>query len=165
MGCVIATAMKVAYQLFDEEADLTLAAPCGLYCGNCSIFRTYYDRDQKKANAYAREMKCKPGDVKCSGCRVEAKFRWSPDCEFLDCTEKHGVKFCYQCKDFPCGKITEFADAAPHHREIFDNFERIRAVGWRQWLKEQDERWRCGVCRAKLEFYDDSCPTCGTPAK
>ena len=157
--------MRVDYRLHDEEADLTMAAPCGLYCGNCSIFRTYFDRDDKKAVALAERFQCKPGDVKCSGCRVDAKFTWSSDCEFKSCTHEKGVKFCYECGDFPCSKIEEFAASAPHHRLIHDNFARVKAVGWRQWLKEQDERWRCGICRAKLDFYDEKCPTCGTPTK
>lgn len=41
----------------------------------------------------------------------------------------------------------------------------MKAVGWRQWVKEQDEKWRCTVCRAKLDFFDEKCPTCGIAAK
>ncbi len=155
--------MKVDYSLFDGETDLTIAAPCGLYCGSCGIFRTYFDRNRRKAEEYSRAMKCKPGDIKCSGCRVDGAFCWSTNCHFKECTGKRGIGFCYECKDFPCEKLDEFAESAPHHRDIIANLERMKIVGWRKWLSEQDEKWRCEVCRAKLEYYDVSCPVCDTP--
>ena len=156
-----APTMKVDYKMIDEESDLTVAAPCGLYCGNCPIFRTYFDRDKEKAANLAKSFKCKPEQIRCSGCRTSAQFRWSADCEFQNCTEAKGIKICYECDGFPCDKIKSFAESAPHHKAIWANFKRMKAVGWRQWVAEQDEKWRCGVCRAKLDYYDEACPTCG----
>ena len=157
--------MQVDYKLFDEEADLTVAAPCGLYCGNCSIFRSYFDRNREKAEALGKTSRCKPDQVRCSGCRTPAKFCWSGDCEFKTCTSKKAIQFCYECDGFPCDKIREFAKSSPDHRQIWDNFDRMKAVGWRQWLREHDDRWRCKVCRAKLDFYESQCPICGTPTQ
>ena len=83
--------VKVDYKLFDEEADLTLAAPCGLYCGNCTIFRAYFDRDRRKAEKLAKAYKCKVEQIRCSGCRTEPQFCWSEDCEFKKCTASRKI--------------------------------------------------------------------------
>jgi len=157
--------MKVEYKLFDEEADFTLAPPCGLYCGNCAIFRAYFDRDHEKLKEIGKKFRCSPEAVRCSGCRTEPQFCWSEDCEFKKCTGERGIDFCYECEEFPCEKVEKFSESAPHHRPIWENFERMKTVGWREWLREQDEKWRCKVCRAKLGFYDEVCPTCGTPSQ
>ena len=157
--------MRVDYRLFDEEADLTLAAPCGLYCGNCSIFRAYFDRDHEKLERYAKEFRCRPDQIRCSGCRTDPEFCWSEDCEFKKCTAGRGIQFCYECEAYPCKKLRAFVESAPDHRPIWENFDRMRAVGWKQWLREQDENWRCGVCRAKVGFYDKACPSCDTPLR
>ncbi len=157
--------MEVGYRLFDEELDATLAAPCGLYCGSCSIFRAYFDRDHEKLEVLAKTFSCSKDEVHCSGCRTEPKFCWSGDCEFKTCTAEKGVKFCYECSEYPCERMNSFVESAPHHRVVLENFSRMKEVGWRKWLMEQDEKWRCGVCRAKLDSYDTTCPACGSQVK
>ncbi len=151
--------------MIDEEIDWTIAAPCGLYCGNCTIFRAYFDRNTQKAEEAAKFFKCEPQQIKCSGCRADPKFCWSEDCTFKKCVLEKDAEFCYQCTDYPCQEIKKFAESAPHHGVVWENFNRMKEVGWRQWLKEQDEKWRCGVCRAKLDFYDEACPVCGIPVE
>jgi len=153
--------MKVDYRLYDEEIDGTLAAPCGLYCGNCSIFRAYFDRNHEKITEVAKKYKCAVEKIRCSGCRTESKDCWSGDCEFKECTINKGIMFCNECDEFPCDKIQKFAESASDHSVIWTNFDRVKESGWRQWLREQDEKWRCNVCKAKLEYYDTQCPVCG----
>jgi hypothetical protein len=36
---------------------------------------------------------------------------------WIDCTEKHGVEKCNQCKEFPCNKITGMLERSKKYQE------------------------------------------------
>lgn len=94
---------------------------CGLNCAKCDLF-----------------------PERCGGCRGSLEHHWSPDCPFLPCAAKKGVDYCFQCGEFPCRTMLEFADDGwEHHRITVDNLRRMRKVGLQAWLEEQEEVMFC----------------------
>jgi hypothetical protein len=146
--------------LFAKETGFELAAPCGLYCGNCEIYRAFRDDDFDSLAEYARQMNIPVDRVRCEGCRSEATMFWCPECRIRTCTEEKEISFCFECVDFPCVGLIEFEDEAPHHSTCVGNLERMAEVGISSWLEEQDKRWRCSVCTTKVTFYTEECPNC-----
>lgn len=148
-----------------EDQDDKLAGVCGLYCGNCIIYRIYHDNFTKAAEVLAKAFGIASEEIKCYGCRSSDSKSWSKDCYFKKCAEKRGIDFCYKCEKYPCPQLLEFANAAEHRKVIFENNQRIREVGLRKWLEEQDKKWRCPVCKGKVSFYNVRCPHCGNTLK
>ena len=146
--------------MFKKETGFELAAPCGLYCGNCEIYRAFRDDDFEALAGYAKEMNSPIDRVKCEGCRSDFMMFWCPECEVRRCNEEKSLSFCFECEDFPCVALVEFEDQAPHHSLCVKNLERMVEVGISAWLEEQDEMWRCSRCRTKVTYYTEKCPNC-----
>lgn len=153
--------------LFAKETGFELAAPCGLYCGSCEIYRACKDDDFETLAGFGKELNMPLDEVVCDGCRTEKTMFWCPDCEIKGCCEERGVSFCFECRDFPCIALVEFQEQAPHHSECIGNLEMMADVGIQSWLEEQDERWRCSLCKTKISYYTERCPNCSleTPSE
>lgn len=99
-----------------------LVAPCGIDCGLCEL---YVCRDDPRLTDYlvsrgipAERLPC-PGCVPGHGaCPVVGGV-----CATWTCAEGHGVRFCFECPDFPCEKLNPAADRAdvlPHNTKVFN---------------------------------------------
>ncbi len=132
--------------------ELNLAGPCGLYCGNC---RHYLARTK----GLLKEKHLKDG---CKGCRIQdKKCAWvKRDCALL---RKKQITFCFECKDFPCANLEKLSQR--HLRDenisLIDNLQRIKNIGTIQWLREQEEAWKCPRCGGSLCITDKECYDCG----
>lgn len=132
--------------------ELNLAGPCGLYCGTC---RHYLARTK----GLLKEKHLKDG---CRGCRIQdKKCAWvKRDCALL---RKKQITFCFECEDFPCANLEKLNQR--HLREenisLIDNLQRIKKVGAVQWLREQEETWKCPQCGGLLCVTDKECYDCG----
>jgi hypothetical protein len=97
--------------------DTILAAPCGLYCGNCSDLLL---------------------DKVCHGCGCDCA------CAIYRCcvTEK-GLESCAECEDFPCTRIIQFTydPIWRTHLPVLENLRRIQRTGVEAWLDEQEAYW------------------------
>jgi len=140
-----------------KETSKIFAGVCGLYCGNCPIFRARRDGHVEFLEFLANTIGV--DEVSCDGCRSENC--WSGDCYFKKCARERGVDFCSECPDYPCPQLLEFSEMASHRRVILENLEKIREVGWRRWIEEEDRKWRCPFCGSKVSFYNVKCPSCG----
>ncbi len=100
--------------------DITMIAPCGIYCGDCAAYRV------KEEPSLAEALgKVKWNGVPCPGCR-EARG----NCQFVDgtcetyaCIDARGHDFCFDCSDFPCDRLNPTADRAnvlPHNIKVFN---------------------------------------------
>jgi hypothetical protein len=120
----------------------------------------YKDRDTERLEQTAREVfHCQPEEVRCEGCRGPLDHHWSPDCQFLACTQERGVTFCYECADFPCDDLCAFSADS---RDIpLGNLRRLAKVGLGVWLAEQDARYRCPACGRPVDIYSKTCGACG----
>jgi len=156
-----------------------LVAPCGLYCGTCAFFhkskiketvlvlKDHLDGFEYLANLYAKdvpELREYPafrnvlaylGKQDCLGCRrgggtVEGPALYCTNlCPIKTCLSEKGMDFCYQCVDFPCGKIHNevLKRDFPRGRllEIWlTSNKRIKEIGLDKYLQEKKSEARYG---------------------
>ena len=114
-----------------------MTAPCGIDCFNCVLYlaNTNEELREKVSNRlgipYERAV--------CCGCRDEngtiACLKMTDPCNVYKCIEKKGIKFCYECPDFPCDHLHPYADQAaqrPHNTKVF-NLCLIKKMGLDSW--------------------------------
>ena len=147
-----------------------LAAPCGLFCGACSVHVAGRRGDTEhlewiaERSAARRERPVSAEDLACEGCLSEVRALYCRECDLRRCVLDRGLTRCAQCGDFPCRQLRDFNDdGQPHHGEVLDNIRRQREIGVEAWVEEQMERWRCPRCGGAVEWYADVCPDCGAP--
>lgn len=118
--------------------DITLVAPCGIYCGDCAAYRAKDDpavMETLVSAGFKRES--------CPGCRpLEGNCPFNVDtCENYTCAAGRGIDFCFQCQDFPCVKLNPTAyraDRLPHNMKMF-NLCCIKREGVAKWLEQLPE--------------------------
>ncbi len=131
--------------------EMNLAAPCGIYCGAC---RHYLARS--KGMLEERGLR-----VGCEGCRVRDK-----QCVFIKklcpLIRKKEMDFCFECEDFPCEDRKKLDQLYSRFDvDLLDNLLRMKKVGVKEWLKEQEDKWRCPVCEGNICVHDKECYDCG----
>ena len=52
-------------------------------------------------------------EIVCAGCSSHKACTYG----LVDCTEKHGVEKCSQCKEFPCDKIMDMLDRSKRYQK------------------------------------------------
>ena len=122
-----------------------LAAPCGLYCAACPLYKAQTDR--ALAEKLATRLGLPIEACVCSGCRGQkgrVSVMGETICETYDCclNEKR-LDFCYQCPDFPCAKLAPCADRAteiPHNTKIY-NLLLIQKQGIKSLAGGADNLW------------------------
>ena len=120
--------------------DISLVAPCGIFCGDCGAYKAKDDSAIMEA-IIARGFKRE--SLPCSGCRpLEGKCPFiGTTCETYACATEHDVDFCFQCPDFPCAKLNPAADRAdilPHNTKMF-NLCCIEHQGLAKFLEKSPE--------------------------
>ena len=118
-----------------------LIAPCGMNCGICQ--------------AYLREKN------KCPGCRGLDKNKPRSHCKIKTCI-KLDSKFCYACKDFPCDKLNHLDKRyrTKYDMSMIENLKFIQTDGIKQFLKHEEERWKCSNCGGVICVHNKTCITC-----
>jgi len=104
-----------------NDSKWNLAAPCGLYCGEC--------------------LGLERGT--CEGCRSGKGecLKYRAICKIYECCvndKRHD--FCYQCLEFPCKKFKDFFETVEWYDEVTNNLKRMKEIGLKKWLKEQEKR-------------------------
>lgn len=102
--------------------DLNLVAPCGIYCGDCEVYKA---KDNPVLMEYLISRGFKKEILPCHGCRPNnGKCVVIADtCETYTCVSSHNVEFCFECNEFPCSKLNPSADRAnilPHNIKLFN---------------------------------------------
>ena len=150
-----------------EKTDM-LVGPCGLYCGICTMYRAYHDRNlslwQETPVNFRKQIGLEEVDFKdmaCEGCRSALPFKYCADCNIRKCVlEDKGLDWCYQCESFPCQMLLDFQSY--WRMPVVENLRQIQKLGLDIWLKQQDEKWRCSQCGTKLHWFSFGiCPGCG----
>lgn len=152
------------------EINPDYIAPCGLYCGVCSILYATLENNLKFKERLLGVYKGKlPNsenlsveDIHCKGCLSDELFYFCRECAIKDCTTKKGYTGCHECNDFPCKLIEEFSiplgkkvmlRAIPYWRE----------VGTEKWIRDEEARYICPECGQKLFRGANRCNKCKTP--
>jgi hypothetical protein len=125
---------------------------CGLNCAKCDMHLAGHG-DEKLRNEIIewfkekRNLTLKPEQVKCEGCKGPLDAHWSSDCEMLQCAKKKGYEYCFQCEDFPCTTVNNFAsDGVSHHQRTVENAKIMRKTGLDAWIAEQKRKGQCLFC-------------------
>lgn len=143
-----------------EESDKKYAAVCGLYCQACSWFIATTE-DPKRLKRMAAQFHLSEEEGKCYGCRSNKRLPYCDKCKMRACAAGKGLDFCSECEAYPCDDLKQFQSAMPHRIELWDNLERIKTVGYKQWLQEIRKNYACPQCQTVNSAYDLKCRKCG----
>jgi len=138
----------------EYEKESELIAYCGIYCRLCDYF-TGRIRDSAKdllgivkkhselklfadtAKAFdfenfvkGLEWVSKEFSPCVGGCRGGGGWR---DCPIRKCCIERGVRFCYECNDFPCENLKKFPKRV-------DELNEIKKMGLESWIKQKLEQ-------------------------
>ena len=168
VACCAAVAGKLAGQEADVSKNENLVAPCGLYCGACSMYlATQENNEQRLAYGFgAGPMKLSLENLRCDGCLGGGRLPGHAQrCAIKECAAvKSKTLRCSDCTEFPCGRITDFNNSGMlHHAEVLSNLRQLRATGIKEWVKREEERWQCPECRTAFSFYEPECSKCKAP--
>lgn len=131
---------------------MNLAAPCGMYCGT---YRAYLVL--KKGLLEKRGYK-----KGCEGCRVRNK-----NCVFIKkyCApiRNKEINFCFECEKFPCKNRARIDQIYLDKFKIdfIENLKRLKEIGLKEWLEEQENKWKCPKCGGNICVHDRECLDCG----
>lgn len=128
---------------FAEE----LIAPCGVNCGVCIA----YLRKKSKCCSCMISGMNKPAH--CNKCRIK----------FCDEHEKSEFTYCYECSKFPCTRLRSLDKRYVEKNQVslIQNSTLISENGLSQFLKNENEKWKCEHCCAVLCVHRKSCLNCG----
>jgi len=113
-----------------------LAAPCGIYCGECLAYKA---KDNPELVEYLAARGLKSEKLPCPGCRKGQGDcpALGSDCETYACVDRRGIDFCHECPVFPCTMLNPAADRAnvlPHNIKVY-NLCFIKEQGLAKWLE------------------------------
>ncbi|MFW6117461.1 MAG: DUF3795 domain-containing protein [Thermoproteota archaeon] len=115
-----------------------MIAVCGLNCGSCDLRKAPEDSEaaERVVAWFRREGWLKQDEgmeeviqrgMYCKGCRGDQSVHWSPECWMLKCcVDQKGHQFCYQCKDFPCKRLSERAQQNEGYRRALDRLKKLK---------------------------------------
>jgi hypothetical protein len=136
-----------------------LAAACGTYCGACPSYNARHSEDEaiQRPNPWGDCDGCLAGGMLASHCQT---------CEIRLCAlDKPNVTRCCDCAELPCHRITNLINFGnyPHRQEYLPNLALISEMGAEEWVRYEENRWRCPQCGLPMLWYDTECARCGEP--
>jgi hypothetical protein len=140
--------------------DKKLAAVCGLYCEACTLFIATTE-DPARLKGFAERFQLSEEAMRCYGCRSDERGPYCQTCKMFSCAAERGIDFCVECEEYPCQDLKQFQSEMPHRRELWEDLERIKAVGYKDWLKKIRENYTCPQCGCLNSAYDLKCRKCG----
>jgi Protein of unknown function (DUF3795) len=143
-----------------SPSNKKLSAVCGLYCEACTLFIATIE-DPKRLKDLAARLGLSEDAIKCYGCRSDKRWPYCEKCTMFACAAGRGIDFCSQCREYPCEDLKKFQAAMPHRIELWNDLERIKAIGYEQWLREIRAHYSCPQCDTINSAYDIKCRKCG----
>lgn len=130
-----------------------LIAPCGMDCNVCSGFLAMRHDIKNKGIPMTYCQGCRPRDKKCAFLKKR--------CERL---LKHSVTFCSECPEFPCENITHIDTRYQKffRMSLLENLASIKTNGMEQFLRAEEEKWRCPNCGGTISCHNGLCFVCDT---
>ena len=128
-----------------------LVAPCGMNCAVCSGYLASKNDVKSKGVRMPYCAGCRPRDKKCAFLKKR--------CNLL---LNNKVRFCYECEDFPC-KDLERIDTRyrnNYRMSMIENLNFIKNRTLSEFLKKEDEKWRCPQCGGAICCHNGLCFSC-----
>ena len=148
------------------EVKKELLAPCGLYCGVCSIYMAHRDNNIKFKQvllpvykAFAKTI----DDIACTGCLSDGTvFPVCKSCAIKKCCQERGIEGCFQCEEFPCKFINNFPIAVGK-KVIMRTIPYWKNYGTEKFVEEEEKRYHCPECGNPLFRGAKKCNKCKNP--
>ena len=124
-------------------------APCGMNCGICVASFGYTLKGLKRKHL-------------CCGCRSRKS-----QCAFIkkQCQKlaTKQIEYCFDCAVFPCTNLKTLDDRyrEKYAMSMIENLGYILANGILQFLKREQERWKCPNCGGIICVHNKMCYKCG----
>ena len=155
-----------------------LAAACGTYCGACPAYMAKHREDEQIKRKLQKRSSSGPAKalegippsnwmdgLLCDGCLSGGQLAaHCQRCNIRLCAaNKQNDSRCTDCEELPCYRITNLINMGRylHRKEYLPNLEKIREMGAKEWVKYEEERWRCPQCGLPMSWYDAECTGCG----
>lgn len=138
-------------------------APCGLYCGVCSILIAHRDNNQRLKEKLSGVYGVKPEDLHCTGCLSADSsdiFPYCLVCAIKSCAAEKNIEGCHQCDDFPCTHVENFPNG-PGKKVILKSVPLRRSLGSAAWALHEEQRYACPDCSNRLFRGARRCNKCG----
>jgi Zn ribbon nucleic-acid-binding protein len=156
----------------DGKGKVHLAAACGTFCGACPAYIAKHSEDEKRFSSGPMKPNIDGfvaymNNQRCDGCLSGGMLAGHcQTCKIRLCAaNKQNDSRCSDCEELPCSDITSLINQGgyPHRQEYLPNLEKIRQMGVQEWVKYEEERWRCPQCGLPMSWYDAKCAGCGEP--
>ena len=154
--------------------DFRYDSYCGLYCGACEIIKAYQKELATGVKAGWEDLPeqfrkyIKEAEVVCHGCKSDTVFAGCQGCAVRACARGKNAGSCIQCNEYPCPHTKRLADLVqkvkeflPHCKVMLRNLEFLKDHSEEEWLKPQEQRWKCPECGAGFSWYQEKCEGCG----
>jgi hypothetical protein len=142
------------------EINKELLAPCGLYCGVCSIRMAHRDKNQKLKERLAPLYGVSPEGIRCQGCLSSEVFAYCTICPIKSCSQEKGYEGCHECHEFPCEHIHNFP-VPVGKKVILRAIPQWRDLGTETWVEAEENRYQCPGCGNPLFRGANRCRRCG----
>jgi len=164
----------------DGKGKEHLAAACGTYCGACPAYIAKHIEDEQIKMRLQKRFSIGPqkalkgipdpswmDGLLCDGCLSGGMLAaHCQNCAIRKCAaNKQNDSRCSDCEELPCYRITNLINMSGylHRKEYLPNLKKIREMGVQEWVKYEEERWRCPKCGLPMSWYDAECVRCGEP--
>jgi hypothetical protein len=128
-----------------------LIAPCGMNCGVCVSYLAMTNDLKKKGF----------GKKYCPGClpRGENCTFMAKQCDLLG---KGLVRFCIECKDFPCRRLQDIDKRyrTKYQMSMIENLVFINTHGISKFVEKEATRWQCPKCGGVICCHNGLCFGC-----
>ena len=141
------------------EINRQLLAPCGLYCGVCSIMIAHRDRNEKFKQVLADLYGLKPEQIHCEGCLSDDVCEFCQVCKIKACAAQREIEGCHQCDEFPCEHIENFP-IEEGRKVMLRSVPQRRELGTEAWVAAEIARYSCPQCGAALFRGAQRCRNC-----
>jgi hypothetical protein len=131
--------------------ETSLIAPCGMNCGLC----VHYQAMKNDLNKQGFHKQYCPGCIP----RGNNCTHIGDQCALLG---KGLVRFCFECKDFPCKRLKELDRRyrTKYHMSMLDNLSYIQEHGSEAFLVKESEKWACASCGGRICCHNGLCLSC-----
>ncbi len=128
-----------------------IIAPCGMDCALCIAYQgMHIDLNKEGFNR-----------TYCPGCipRGENCLHMKDKCDLVG---KGTVRFCYECKDFPCTRLKALDKRyrTKYHLSMIENLIFIRDQGMQAFLEQETSKWTCPECGGLICCHNGLCLNC-----
>lgn len=124
----------------DEPEKVSLATPCGLYCGICMMYL---------------DGKCHGCGCGCGNCLSKVREK---QCGILQCVHSRKIESCAQCDELPCTRLIQFTvdPIWRTHAPCIENLHRRKKIGTDMWLAEQETHFQDQLNRRRwLDLFQE----------